>query len=108
MLAYCGLKCSICDAYLATWEDNDDKRKKIAQTWSKMYNHDIKPEQVNCNGCKSDGIKFFHCDMCEIRECCISNSVDHCAACEHYICDILSKFIKLAPEAGMALEKLRT
>ncbi len=107
MLAYCGLNCSSCDAYLATQENNDAKREKTAQTWSKMYNADIKPEQINCNGCKSEGVKFSHCDVCEIRQCCISNSVDNCAVCEKYICDTLSKFIKLAPEAGIALEKLR-
>jgi len=107
MLAYCGLNCSSCDAFLATQEDNDDRREKIAKNWSKMYNADIKPEQINCSGCKSDGVKFFHCDMCEIRQCCISNNVDNCAACEKYICETLAGFIKLAPEAGKALEKLR-
>ncbi|MCP3941027.1 MAG: DUF3795 domain-containing protein [Desulfobacteraceae bacterium] len=108
MIAYCGLNCSGCDAYIATQENNDDKRENAAQKWSKMYNAEIKSEQINCDGCKPDGIKFFHCNMCEIRKCCISNSVDSCAACENYICDILANFIKLAPEAGVALGTLRS
>jgi hypothetical protein len=107
MIAYCGLNCSLCDAYLATREDNDGKRIEIARKWSKMYRADIEPGQINCDGCKSDGVKFSHCSMCEIRRCCISNNVESCAACEDYICPALANFIKVAPEAGMALEKLR-
>jgi len=108
MIAYCGLNCSVCDAYLATKEDNDGKREATALKWSKMYKAEIKPGQINCDGCKSDGMKFVHCNFCEIRQCCLSKNVDNCAACERYICDTLAKFIKLAPEAGIALEKLRS
>ena len=108
MTAYCGLNCSTCDAYLATREDSDKKREETAQKWSKMYRAEINPGQINCHGCKSDGPRFFHCTMCEIRACCLSKGVDHCAACADYVCETLSRFIKLAPEAGMALERLRS
>jgi hypothetical protein len=107
MIAYCGLDCSDCEAYIATQEDNDGKRKDTAQKWSKMYRTEIKPEQINCKGCKSDKTRFHHCEVCEIRRCCLAKSVDNCALCENYICDTLAGFIKLAPEAGIALEKLR-
>ena len=107
MIAYCGLDCSECDAYHATKENSDLKRKETAKKWSQMYNHDIKPEQINCDGCKSTGTRFFHCNHCEIRQCCISKGTEHCAACDDYICGTLAAFIKLAPQAGVALEKLR-
>ena len=84
MIAYCGLDCSKCDAYIATTEDSKAKREETAQKWSKMYRFEITPEKINCDGCQSNGAKFFHCENCDIRQCCISMAVDHCAACENY------------------------
>lgn len=108
MIAYCGLDCAHCDAYMAAQEDSNARREKTAQKWSKMYKADIKPEQIDCDGCKSNGVKFFHCNVCEIRRCCVSRNVDHCAACQDYVCETLAKFIQMAPEAGRALERLRS
>lgn len=108
MTAYCGLNCSQCDAYLATLEDSEAGRQATAEKWSRMYQTEIQPEQINCRGCKTEGAKFFHCRICEIRQCCITKGVDHCAACDQYICHTLAGFIKLAPEAGEALEILRS
>jgi len=108
MIAYCGLNCSTCDAYLATRNGSNARRLETAKNWSKLYGTKIEAEQINCDGCKSNGIRFFHCDACEIRQCCISKDVENCAVCRDYICDTLARFIKLAPEAGSALEKLRS
>ena len=107
MIAYCGLKCHECGAYIATRENDAARREETARKWSALYRADILPEQINCQGCKSDGPRFFHCDVCDIRQCCLSKGVDNCALCEDYICDKLSSFIKLAPEAGAALETIR-
>jgi hypothetical protein len=107
MIAYCGLNCSKCDAYLATQENDEMKREETAKKWSKMYRAEIKADQINWNGCKSNGVKFFHCNNCDIRACCLEKGVGNCAACEDYICKTLSEFITLAPEAGRALAQLR-
>lgn len=108
MIASCGLDCSKCDAYLATQENDEIKREAVAKKWSQMYRAEIRAEQINCDGCKSNGAKFFHCNDCDIRECCLEKGVENCAACKDYICETLSGFIKLAPGAGSALAQLRT
>lgn len=108
MIAFCGLDCSKCEGYLATQANEDDRRAKVAKQWSALYNADIKPEHINCDGCRSEGQKFFYCsNICEIRKCCIEKDIANCAACDMYACDKLKKFFELAPEANIALDKLR-
>jgi len=108
MIAYCGMDCSKCEGYLATQENSDTKRKEVAEKWTVQYNTDIKPEQINCSGCKSDGIKFFFTEsICEIRKCNIEKSTSNCAECSEYKCEKLEKFIALAPPVGKALKALR-
>ena len=38
MIAYCGLDCEKCDAYLATINDDQALREKTAKLWSEL-NH---------------------------------------------------------------------
>ncbi len=108
MIAYCGLDCSKCECYIATQENDEEKRKDVAAKWSVQYNTDIKQEQINCTGCKSDGLKFFFTEsMCEIRKCNMERKSNNCAECSDYKCEKLEKFIELAPLVGEALQALR-
>ncbi len=108
MLACCGLDCSGCEAYLATQADDDPRRAEVAKKWSAQYHADIRPEHVNCDGCRADGRKFFHCsDFCEVRKCCLERTLPHCAACDMYACEKLEEFFKQAPQARSALDSLR-
>ena len=109
MIAYCGLVCTECPAYIAKQKDDNELREKTAKEWATAFNPDIKTEMINCDGCKNNGRKFFYCEnLCEIRKCCMDKNIENCAICDEYMCNILSSFIKIAPQAGEALEKLRS
>ena len=69
-VAVCGLDCTHCDAYLATVNDDLALREKTAQKWSEMNQTRILPEQIACEGCRTNGIKNLYClELCEIRQC---------------------------------------
>ncbi len=109
MISYCGIDCSKCESYLATQADSDIARKKIAEKCLLQFNVDLEPEQINCNGCKSDGVKCSFAEtLCEIRKCNIRKSHPYCAVCEEYKCEKLEKIIASAPAIGEALAALRT
>jgi len=108
IVAFCGTVCTECPAFIATRNDDDNKRKEIAKLWSKQYNTDIKPEDINCEGCPSKtGKKFNYCNVCEIRKCGQDKSVKNCAYCSKYVCEKLNKFFEIAPEGKITLDEIK-
>lgn len=83
MIAYCGLDCEKCDAYIAT-KNNDDKLRQItAKKWAELNNAPITPEMINCEGCRVDGKKTPFCEsMCLVRQCARKKQYETCADCE--------------------------
>ncbi len=108
MIAFCGLVCNECPAFIATKEDDDNKRKETAEQWSKQFNTSIKPEDINCEGCVSDSeILFSHPRVCEIRKCGKEKGILNCAHCDEYTCDRLNEFFKSVPSAKVTLNSIR-
>lgn len=107
VIACCGIDCLKCECYLATQANDDVKRAEVAKEWSARYKADIKPEHINCDGCRAEGRKIFHCSMCEVRKCCLGRKIENCAVCEMYACGTLAKFFEIAPELKKALEEIR-
>ncbi len=108
MIGYCGLDCDQCGAFIATRNNDDALRIKVAGEWSKQYNAPIKPEHINCTGCQSAGIKTFYCDqLCEIRKCAMKRSVSTCAKCTEFSCSLVEEVLRNAPEARKTLEMLK-
>jgi hypothetical protein len=108
MIAYCGIVCTECPAFVATQQNDDAKRKKVAEIWSKQYKMSVKPEDINCDGCKLEGKRLIgYCNICEIRKCGKQKQVVNCAYCDDYACEKLIKFHTMAPHAKASLEKIR-
>ena len=108
VIAYCGLSCHECGAYIATVNNDDKKRQEVATLWSKEFNTDIKPEDINCVGCLSTSERVFgHCKVCEIRKCGIEKEIINCAYCDDYGCERLTKFFEMVPDAKKTLDGIR-
>ena len=98
MIAYCGLACHECEVFLATREDDNKKRVKVANRWSKRYNTIFERHDINCDGCKSQtGRLFKYCLTCEIRQCGIGKGIENCGHCHEYPCEKLDPIFKVAP-----------
>jgi hypothetical protein len=107
-IAYCGIKCDECGAFIATQNDDDEKRKETAEQWAEQFHHDFKPEDINCDGCLSDGQRVFsYCTVCEIRKCGREKGVTNCAYCGDYVCEKLGKFYEMAPALRANLDEIR-
>jgi hypothetical protein len=74
MIAYCCLDCGKCDAYRATVEKNDALRAEVAARWQ------MKPEQIECLGCKSKKALF----NCTLKPCATKRGVPTCAHCPDF------------------------
>ena len=108
MIAYCGITCTECGAFIATQNDDDAKRKEVAEEWTKQYNVDIKPEDINCVGCiPTTGKHVGHCFICEVRKCGQEKGVVNCAYCNDYGCKKLTDFFGMVPDCKTTLDEIR-
>jgi len=102
MIAFCGITCTDCKAFVATQQNDDAKKKKIAEEWK------MKPEEVDCDGCMNpNGRKNIYWSTCEIRKCGTEKEVENCAYCIDYACEKLGKFHEQSPKAKKTLEEIR-
>jgi len=107
MIAYCGLVCTSCPQYIATQNDDDIARGKIAKQLAEKFGLHFKPEEINCDGCLSTGDRLIgFCNTCEVRKCGITKSVENCSACDDQPCDKLNKFHEFSPDAKVSFEAL--
>lgn len=108
-IAYCGLNCKTCEAHIATVNNDDELRKKVAKEWSEMNHAEITPEMINCVGCRIEGVKFPYCEfMCSIRQCAMGKHNASCGECsEMNSCEKLEPIIGHNEEARSNLSCIR-
>ena len=106
IIAYCGICCSECPAYMATQKDDREEIKKVAKEWSSEA-MSFNPEDIYCDGCVSEGKHFSWCSECPIRSCCQEKGFINCAYCDDYFCDNLKMTFDKTPSAKERLDKIR-
>jgi hypothetical protein len=107
VIGYCGLYCYECPAFLATQNDDNEKRKEVAAHWSSS-SYPIKQEDVNCTGCLSkEGPVMSFCFECDVRKCGVKRKVRNCAHCDDYGCEVLQKLWLGSPGMKQHLDQIR-
>jgi hypothetical protein len=108
IVAYCGLVCTDCEAYLATQAEDQQALEKVAAQWREEYNApSITVDDVLCDGCLTGGRKCSHCAECGIRACGLEHGVANCAHCREYPCEQLEGFFEMVPPARTVLDEIK-
>lgn len=108
MIAFCGLVCTECPAYIATQKGDRGALEQVAAQWSQQFNVSITPEDCTCDGCLAfEGRLGSYCHECKIRACGIEKTVQNCAYCDGYPCQELEGFFAHAPQAKTTLDGIR-
>jgi hypothetical protein len=114
IVAYCGLVCSDCDAYVATQANDLEGLERLAQRAREEFGmEDATAEASMCDGCLADGGRqIAYCAMCEIRACATGRGLGgppplNCAHCADYACQKLEGFFAHATDARAVLDEIR-
>lgn len=109
LIACCGLDCENCDARKATITNDDELRVKTAKEWAEANDAPIKPEHINCIGCRTEGVKYLYCsDLCPVRKCVREKGYKTCADCpEIDACGMVGQIFKNVPDARNNLKSSR-
>ena len=111
LIAYCGLNCSKCPAYVATQSGDPAELERVAAEWREAFNMpDLTAESLICDGClpgEISGRLSGYCETCAIRACGVERGVATCAHCDEFACEKLTAFWANAPEAQATLEQIR-
>ena len=81
MQGVCGLDCAACGAYRAWRDDDQSLREQTAQEWSVQFGTPFAPEDINCSGCRTSGVKGGYTDACPLRGCAIRRGEPTCGDC---------------------------
>ena len=106
-IACCGLACETCEARLATVNNDDALRAKVAKLWSDLNGVEITPEMINCVGCRINGLKTPYCEsLCPIRQCALGRGVETCGDCSEM--ESCEKLGAITEHNSDALNRLKT
>jgi hypothetical protein len=85
LAAPCGLYCGVCGIYVATRDNNEKFKEKLAPVYG------AKPEDLVCDGCLSQRV-WSYCQVCPIKSCCRDKKIEGCHQCKEFPCQFIDNF----------------
>lgn len=108
MISFCGIDCEVCEARIATQQDDFAKLEALAAQWSSPE-APMTTQDVLCDGCQTEGQKCGWCNECPVRACAKPLGVENCAHCADYDnCKTLTVHFQMFPDSKMLLDSIRT
>jgi len=104
IIAYCGLVCTECPAFIATQGNDNDRLKALALEW---YGKENEATFCLCDGCATDGRKNNFCQECGVYLCAKQCGVINCAYCDDFGCETLTALFEHIPLAKENLAHIR-
>lgn len=104
-IAYCGLECAQCPAFIHTANKNQEGLNKLAKEWSSSE-MPFSPEDLQCYGCRQNKKIFTWCNSCDVRTCAIEKNVENCAYCDSYPCEKIEMPHSKSPDAKTRLDAI--
>jgi hypothetical protein len=90
ILTRCGYRCDLCLAFKPNVAQNPANQQILSDGWFAYFGFRIPPAAISCDGCMADNPNLID-TACPVRPCVIDKGLDHCAQCDHYICDKLAE-----------------
>jgi len=108
-IAFCGLVCTECEAYLATQANDLAALERMAIKSREQFNQpNITAESLMCDGGLAPSDRLCgYCYECQVRACGQERAVANCAHCTDYACAKLETFWGMAPQARATLDGIR-
>ena len=95
MVAYCGIVCTDCEAYIATQAEDMEALERMAKAASEQLNMEMTVADAMCDGCKATtGRQIGYCHQCAVRTCAVQKHVETCAHCTDFACETVDGFSK--------------
>jgi len=91
LAAVCGLYCGACSLYRARRDDNPQRLEELVKTMSERWQ--VKPEEIDCDGCLAGGRLMPYCRQCKMRLCAAEKpGVTRCSDCPDFPCSLITDF----------------
>jgi len=100
IIAYCGLSCGDCPAYLATRAEDADMLDRVLVRWREAFDAPhLTVADILCDGClPRDGRLCGYCRHCRIRPCAIGRGIANCGHCDRYACEHLERLLSICDQ----------